>query len=318
VRLFLACLLAIIISLCYLILIYIRTGKTETAKALFSELYDGDERRLVRIDMSEYTEQHSVARLVGAPPGYIGHDEGGQLTEAVRRRPYTVVLFDEVEKAHPRVLTLMLQILDEGRLTDSKGRTVDFTNTVIILTSNVGAEYLLHMSSEEPEKKQAAQNAVMMEVQARFPPEFLNRLSAIVMFNSLGITQLETIVQKSMEGIRKRLAPQGIGVILESSGARAILLASYNPDYGARPVERYLESTVVTTLSRMLISGELVSGSIVSIEAIEDGEDDSYDDVSVPVQKKARLRYKVEAQDVTNIEDDEDPERLLKWETMEE
>jgi ATP-dependent Clp protease ATP-binding subunit ClpB len=174
------------------------------------------------------------------------------------------------------------------------------------------------MSSEEPEKKQAAQNAVMMEVQARFPPEFLNRLSAIVMFNSLGITQLETIVQKSMEGIRKRLAPQGIGVILESSGARAILLASYNPDYGARPVERYLESTVVTTLSRMLISGELVSGSIVSIEAIEDGEDDSCDDVSVPVQKKARLRYKVEAQDVTNIEDDEDPERLLKWETMEE
>jgi ATP-dependent Clp protease ATP-binding subunit ClpB len=289
-------------------------GKTETAKALFSELYDGDERHLVRIDMSEYTEQHSVARLVGAPPGYIGHDEGGQLTEAVRRRPYTVVLFDEVEKAHPRVLTLMLQILDEGRLTDSKGRTVDFTNTVIILTSNVGAQHLLHLT-EDSEKKQAAHNTVMMEVQARFPPEFLNRLSAIVMFNSLGLTQLEKIVQKSMSGIRKRLSPQGIKVVLESSGAKAILAASYNPDYGARPVERYLESSVVTTLSRMLISGELASGSLVRIEAVEGPEDDSYDDVSVPLQKKARLRYVVEVQDLTDMEADEDPEGS-KWETM--
>jgi ATP-dependent Clp protease ATP-binding subunit ClpB len=289
-------------------------GKTETAKALFSELYDGDERHLVRIDMSEYTEQHSVARLVGAPPGYIGHDEGGQLTEAVRRRPYTVVLFDEVEKAHPRVLTLMLQILDEGRLTDSKGRTVDFTNTVIILTSNVGAQHLLHLT-EDSEKKQAAHNTVMMEVQARFPPEFLNRLSAIVMFNSLGLTQLEKIVQNSMAGIRKRLSPQGIKVVLESSGAKAILAASYNPDYGARPVERYLESSVVTTLSRMLISGELASGSLVRIEAVEGAEDESYDDVSVPLQKKARLRYIVEVQDVTEMETDEDPEGA-KWETM--
>jgi ATP-dependent Clp protease ATP-binding subunit ClpB len=289
-------------------------GKTETAKALFSELYDGDERHLVRIDMSEYTEQHSVARLVGAPPGYIGHDEGGQLTEAVRRRPYTVVLFDEVEKAHPRVLTLMLQILDEGRLTDSKGRTVDFTNTVIILTSNVGAQHLLHLT-EDSEKKQAAHNTVMMEVQERFPPEFLNRLSAIVMFNSLGLTQLEKIVQKSMAGIRKRLSPQGIKVVLESSGAKAILAASYNPDYGARPVERYLESSVVTTLSRMLISGELASGSLVRIEAVEGVEDDSYDDVNVPLQKKARLRYVVEVQDVTDMEADEDPDGS-KWETM--
>lgn len=289
-------------------------GKTETAKALFSELYDGDERHLVRIDMSEYTEQHSVARLVGAPPGYIGHDEGGQLTEAVRRRPYTVVLFDEVEKAHPRVLTLMLQILDEGRLTDSKGRTVDFTNTVIILTSNVGAQHLLHLT-EDSEKKQVAHNTVMMEVQASFPPEFLNRLSAIVMFNSLGIIQLEKIVQKSMAGIRKRLSPQGIKVVLESSGAKAILAASYNPDYGARPVERYLESSVVTTLSRMLISGELPSGSLVRIEAVEGPEDESYDDVSVPLQKKARLRYTVEVQNVAEMETDDDPEGS-KWETM--
>merc|ERR1712232_156965 len=133
-------------------------GKTELAKALFSELYDGDERHLTRIDMSEYQEQHSVARLIGAPPGYVGHDEGGQLTEAVRRRPYTVVLFDEVEKAHPRVLTVLLQVLDDGRLTDSKGRTVDFTNTVIILTSNIGAELLLDMTEDTPEKKEEAQN----------------------------------------------------------------------------------------------------------------------------------------------------------------
>jgi ATP-dependent Clp protease ATP-binding subunit ClpB len=289
-------------------------GKTETAKALFSELYDGDERHLVRIDMSEYTEQHSVARLVGAPPGYIGHDEGGQLTEAVRRRPYTVVLFDEVEKAHPRVLTLMLQILDEGRLTDSKGRTVDFTNTVIILTSNVGAEFLLNLT-EDSDKKEAAQNAVMAQVQGRFPPEFLNRLSAIVMFNSLGPSQLEKIVQKSMKGVRKRLAAQGVRVILETNGVKAILAASYNPNYGARPVERYLESTVVTALSRMLISGELTSGSVVRIEAIEGVEEDSFDDVSFPLQKKARLRYIVER---GNLETDGEDFDNFKWEMMEE
>jgi ATP-dependent Clp protease ATP-binding subunit ClpB len=157
-------------------------GKTELSKALFNELYDGDERHLVRIDMSEYTEQHSFARLIGAPPGYIGHDEG--------RRPYTVVLFDEVEKAHPRVLTILLQILDEGRLTDSKGRTVDFTNTIVILTSNIGAHYLLNLT-EDSEVKNEAHKKVMTEVQARFAPELLNRLSALVMFNSLSPNQLE-------------------------------------------------------------------------------------------------------------------------------
>jgi len=164
-------------------------GKTELAKALFSELYDGDERHLVRIDMSEYTEQHSVARLIGAPPGYVGHDEGGQLTEAVRRRPYTVVLFDEVEKAHPRALTVLLQILDEGRLTDSKGRTVDFKNTVIILTSNLGAIHLMNLTEKDVAAKKLAHAKVMAEIQAHFAPEFLNRLSAIVMFNALGPAQ---------------------------------------------------------------------------------------------------------------------------------
>merc|ERR1719310_662583 len=159
------------------------TGKTELAKALFSELYDGDERHMVRIDMSEYTEQHSVSRLIGAPPGYVGYDNGGQLTEAVRRKPYTVVLLDEVEKAHPRVLTVLLQVLDEGRLTDSRGRTVDFTNTVVILTSNIGAEYLLGLTESTSEhQKEIAHNQVMKNVRSTFAPEFLNRLSAIVMF----------------------------------------------------------------------------------------------------------------------------------------
>lgn len=281
-------------------------GKTELAKALFNELYDGDERHLVRIDMSEYTEAHSIARLIGAPPGYVGHDEGGQLTEAVRRRPYTVVLFDEAEKAHPRVLTLLLQIMDEGRLTDSKGRTVDFTNTVIILTSNVGAEHLLNTASDE-QSREHAQSLAMADVKARFAPEFLNRLSAIVTFNSLGSEQLERIVQKAMNGVTKRLTSLGVRVVLESSGAKAVLAASYNPSYGARPVERFLESTVVTTLSRMLISGELPSGSLVHIEALE-GEDESYDDVNVPLKKRARLSYRVDTTEygTSAMEEDKD------------
>merc|ERR1711959_530772 len=271
-------------------------GKTELSKALFSELYDGDERHLVRIDMSEYQEQHSVARLIGAPPGYVGHDEGGQLTEAVRKKPYTVVLLDEVEKAHPRVLTILLQVLDEGRLTDSKGRTVDFTNTVIILTSNVGAEFLLGLTENSTEDQtEFAHERVMDRVRNSFAPEFLNRLSAIVMFNSLGVDQLEKVVQKAMKGVKRRLATRGVKVHLESSGVRAILEASYDPSFGARPVERYLEGAVVTTLSRMLISGELTSGTIVHIEA---------GNTSSPIAKKPRntttmrgddnLQYRVE------------------------
>lgn len=270
-------------------------GKTELAKALFSELYDGDERHLVRIDMSEYTEPHSVARLVGAPPGYVGHDEGGQLTEAVRRKPYTVVLFDEVEKAHPRVLTLLLQVLDEGRLTDSKGRTVDFTNAVIVLTSNLGAQSLLGLSSESDEStKSLAYASVMTSVRGHFSPEFLNRLSAIVMFNSLGKCQLEKICHKAMRGVKRRLAGQCIRVVLESSGAQYILDSSYDPNYGARPVERYLEQTVVTTLSKLLISGELGSGCVVHIEAVPANDDDDFVDVG-PTNKKVRskLNYRI-------------------------
>jgi ATP-dependent Clp protease ATP-binding subunit ClpB len=240
---------------------------------LYSELYDGeDERHIVRIDMSEYTEQHSVARLIGAPPGYVGYEAGGQLTEAVRRKPYTVVLLDEIEKAHPRVLPVLLQVMDEGRLTDGKGNTVDFTNTVVIMTSNLGAQYLLDESEEAGYNEEKVHAKVMAAVRGHFSPEFLNRLSAIIIFNSLGEAQLEKIVQKAMMSIEKRLEDQGVKVVLEKSGVNAILEASYDKNYGARPVERYLESTVVTALSKMLISGELSSGCSVIIAAEKQGK----------------------------------------------
>jgi len=271
-------------------------GKTELAKALFSELYDGDERHMVRIDMSEYTEQHSVSRLIGAPPGYVGYDNGGQLTEAVRRKPYTVVLLDEVEKAHPRVLTVLLQVLDEGRLTDGQGVKVDFTNTVIILTSNIGAKDLLNYDNTSSFTKEQIHDNVMMKVRSHFSPEFLNRLSATVMFNSLGTEQLEKICQKAMTGVKRRLAAQGIRVILEKSGASAILQASYDRNYGARPVERYLEKTIVTQLSKMLIKGEITSGSTVHIEAIgatDTDVNDSYNAIENG-NKRAKLTYRVE------------------------
>jgi ATP-dependent Clp protease ATP-binding subunit ClpB len=291
-------------------------GKTELAKALFSELYDGDERHIVRIDMSEYGEEHSTSRLIGAPPGYIGHDEGGQLTEAVRRKPYTVILFDEVEKAHKKVLTLLLQVLDEGRLTDSKGRTVDFTNTVIILTSNLGSNFLLNCDESSPEhSREVAREQVMTAVRSHFSPEFLNRLSGVIMFNSLGAAQLEKICQKAMKGVKKRLAGQGIRVVLEKSGTEAILEASYDRNYGARPVERYLEQTVVTKLSKMLIGGEIEAGMTVFIEGAS--EDDSFDFVE-PEKKRAKtLKYRVEnfPADMTLNEDGELVSELVPMQT---
>ncbi|GAX20648.1 ATP-dependent Clp protease ATP-binding subunit ClpB [Fistulifera solaris] len=270
-------------------------GKTELSKALFSELYDGDERHLVRIDMSEYSESHSVARLTGSPPGYIGHDEGGQLTEAVRRKPYTVVLFDEIEKAHSRVLTVLLQIMDEGRLTDSKGRMIDFRNTVVILTSNVGSQHMLGSHG----KKKEARAQVMLEAQRTFTPEFLNRLSCMVIFNALGTNQLEKIVHKAIQNVHNRLLSKGIVLVLEQDGARMILAESYDPKYGARPVERYIESTVVTKLSRMLIQEEITPGCVVHVEAAvctEDSDDLSEnDDVSVaPLSETAPLHYRIE------------------------
>ena len=231
--------------------------------------------------------------MIGSPPGYVGHEEGGQLTEAVRRKPYTVVLFDEVEKAHKKILTVLLQVLDEGRLTDSRGRTVDFTNTVIILTSNLGAQFLLDCDKASDESRDLARKSVMSAVKSHFSPEFLNRLSAVVMFNSLGAAQLGQICQKAVSSVKKRLVGKGIRVVLEKSGSEAIIDNSFDPSFGARPVERYLEQTVVTKLSKMLISGELESGCTVFIEGV-DNEDESYEVVE-PEKKRAKtLSYRVE------------------------
>jgi len=227
-----------------------------------------------------------------------------------------VVLFDEVEKAHPRVLTLLLQLLDEGRLTDSKGRTVDFTNTVIILTSNIGAEYLLQAAGKKSlEEKETLHEKVKEMVRASFAPEFLNRLSATAIFDSLDKGKMEMIVQKAMAGVKRRLQTKGVNVILEHSGARALLDSSFDPSYGARPVERFLEGTVVTQLSRMLISGELASGSTVHIESV-DSEDDSLDDCNFPVAKKTRpLNYRV-VRDSTDVQDENMEGMDYNWEQI--
>ncbi|PIA47891.1 hypothetical protein AQUCO_01400469v1 [Aquilegia coerulea] len=245
-------------------------GKTELAKALAEQLFD-DENLLVRIDMSEYMEQHSVARLIGAPPGYVGHEEGGQLTEAVRRRPYSVVLFDEVEKAHISVFNTLLQVLDDGRLTDGQGRTVDFTNSVIIMTSNLGAEHLLAGLVGKC-SMQSARDQVMQEVKRHFRPELLNRLDEIVVFDPLSHDQLKKVARLQMKDVAKRLAERGIALAVSDSALEVVLANSYDPVYGARPIRRWLEKKVVTELSKMLIKEEIDENSTVYIDASSEGE----------------------------------------------
>lgn len=245
-------------------------GKTELAKALAFELFD-DEKHMVRIDMSEYMEQHAVARLIGAPPGYVGHEEGGQLTEAVRRRPYSVVLFDEVEKAHQQVWNVLLQVLDDGRLTDGQGRTVDFTNTVIIMTSNLGSEYLLTGIETDSKTGQtviteSAKKKVMDVVKKHFRPEFLNRLDDIVMFHPLGQPELRKIVSLQLMGISKRLEERDITIHMHDSGLDFVLQQAFDPVYGARPIRRYLEKQIGTSISKMLLSGSLGDHSDLFIE----------------------------------------------------
>ncbi|KAJ1688048.1 hypothetical protein LUZ63_019438 [Rhynchospora breviuscula] len=242
-------------------------GKTELAKALAEQLFD-DENLLVRIDMSEYMEQHSVARLIGAPPGYVGHDEGGQLTEQVRRRPYSVILFDEVEKAHVAVFNTLLQVLDDGRLTDGQGRTVDFTNTVIIMTSNLGAEHLLTGMLGHTSMK-VAHELVMQEVRKHFRPELLNRLDEIVIFNPLSHDQLRKVARHQMKDVAVRLAERGIALAVTDAALDVILSESYDPVYGARPIRRWIEKRVVTQLSKMLIQEEIDENSTVYIEAAQ-------------------------------------------------
>ena len=240
-------------------------GKTELAKALAEELFDS-EKHIVRIDGSEYMEQHSVARLIGAPPGYVGHDEGGQLTEAVRRKPYSVVLFDEVEKAHPLVWNVLLQVLDDGRLTDGAGRTVDFKNTVLILTSNLGSEDLLNNTTPAGDITEQARAKVMEAVRRHFKPEFLNRLDDIVIFRPLTYENLRAISRIQIEDVNRRL--HGVDRTALEADDKAIdyiLKESYDPNYGARPIRRYIEKTLVTELSRLIVSGAVPDGSTVRI-----------------------------------------------------
>lgn len=249
-------------------------GKTELAKALAEQLFD-NENQLVRIDMSEYMEQHSVSRLIGAPPGYVGHEEGGQLTEAVRRRPYSVVLFDEVEKAHSAVFNTLLQLLDDGRLTDGQGRTVNFSNTVVIMTSNLGAEHLL-AGLVGQQSMEAAKEKVMLEVRRHFRPELLNRLDEIVVFQPLSPEQLRKVARLQMKDIAIRLADRGVALAVTDAALDLVLSESYDPVYGARPLRRWLERRVVTQLSRMLINDEIDDNSTVYIDVKPDGSELSY------------------------------------------
>jgi ATP-dependent Clp protease ATP-binding subunit ClpB len=241
-------------------------GKTELAKALADFLFD-DDRAIVRIDMSEYSEKHSVARLVGAPPGYVGYDEGGQLTEAVRRRPYSVVLLDEVEKAHPEVFDILLQVLDDGRLTDGQGRTVDFRNTILILTSNLGSQYLVDPILD-PEKRK---ESVLALVRQSFKPEFLNRLDEIVTFDALGKDDLAKIVDLQLLLLEKRLAARRVSIEV-TPGARGWLAdVGYDPAYGARPLRRLIQSAIGDPLARLLIGGQVADGGSVRVDRDEDG-----------------------------------------------
>jgi ATP-dependent Clp protease ATP-binding subunit ClpB len=242
------------------------TGKTELAKSLADFLFD-DERAIVRIDMSEYSEKHSVSRLVGAPPGYVGYDEGGQLTEAVRRRPYSVVLLDEVEKAHPEVFDILLQVLDDGRLTDGQGRTVDFRNTLLILTSNLGSQYLVDPALS-PE---ASREQVLALVRASFKPEFLNRLDEIVTFESLSQEALTHIVDLQLALLEKRLAVRRISIEVTDAARRWLAETGYDPAYGARPLRRLIQTAIGDRLARMLIGGEVVDGGAVQVDVGDDG-----------------------------------------------
>jgi ATP-dependent Clp protease ATP-binding subunit ClpB len=242
-------------------------GKTELSRALAAFLFD-DEHAMIRIDMSEYMEKHSVARLIGAPPGYVGFEEGGQLSEAVRRKPYSVVLFDEIEKAHHDVFNVLLQILDDGRLTDSQGRTIDFKNTLIIMTSNIGSPLLIENASETGEIAEDARQKVMAELRAHFRPEFLNRVDDIVLFRPLTLAELKRIVDLQLDLLRSRLAERNIEITLSDAAKEYIAREGYDPVYGARPLKRFLQRRIETPLSRKLIAGEITDGSHITVEFI--------------------------------------------------
>ncbi len=243
-------------------------GKTELAKALAENLFD-DESNMVRIDMSEYMEKYSVSRLIGAPPGYVGYEEGGQLTEAVRRKPYSVVLFDEIEKAHPDVFNVLLQVLDDGRITDSQGRTVDFKNTILILTSNIGSAALLDGIEENGEISQSAQDAVMAQLKGSFRPEFLNRLDEIIFFKPLTKDNIGHIVDLLLADLNKRLADQHILIRLTPAAKQWVIDGGYDPIYGARPLKRFLQKEVETLAARQILSGDVLEGDTIELDAVD-------------------------------------------------
>ncbi len=243
-------------------------GKTELAKTLAASLFD-DENNMVRIDMSEYMEKYSVSRLIGAPPGYVGYDEGGQLTEAVRRKPYCVVLFDEIEKAHPDVFNVLLQVLDDGRITDSMGKTVDFKNTIIILTSNIGSQYLLDGIDENGEIKPEAKSEVMNDLRAHFRPEFLNRLDETILFKPLTKNNIGSIIDLLVADINKRLADKELVVALSDSAKQFIVDNGYDPVYGARPLKRYLQKNVETLAARLILSDGVHTGDTIKIDVVD-------------------------------------------------
>ena len=245
-------------------------GKTELAKTLAATLFD-DEQNMVRIDMSEYMEKYSVSRLIGAPPGYVGYEEGGQLTEAVRRKPYSVVLFDEIEKAHPDVFNVLLQVLDDGRITDSQGRTVDFKNTILIMTSNIGSPYLLDGIDEKGDIKPEAQEQVMNDLRGHFRPEFLNRLDEIIMFKPLTKDNVGKIVDLMVKELSDRLADQELSLELTDAAKQMVVDNGYDPVYGARPLKRYLQNYVETLTAKKILSGDVHAGDTIVLD-VRDGE----------------------------------------------
>lgn len=240
-------------------------GKTELAKTLARTLFDSEEN-IIRIDMSEYMEKHAVSRLIGAPPGYVGYEEGGQLTEAVRRNPYSVVLFDEIEKAHDDVFNIFLQILDDGRLTDNKGKTIDFKNCIIIMTSNIGSEYLLENKNSQGIDEEIREK-VMSAMKRRFKPEFLNRLDDIIMFKPLMEEEIEKIIDIFMEDIKDRLKEKNISLEISKEAKKIIAKEGYDPIYGARPLKRYISKILETNIAKMIIKGEVYSGSTIKIKS---------------------------------------------------
>ena len=244
-------------------------GKTELAKTLAEKLFD-DENNMVRIDMSEYMEKYSVSRLIGAPPGYVGYEEGGQLTEAVRRKPYSVVLFDEIEKAHPDVFNVLLQVLDDGRITDSQGRTVDFKNTILIMTSNIGSQYLLDGIQDDGSISEEARNLVMQDLRAHFRPEFLNRLDETIMFKPLTKDNIGHIVDLLLKGLNKRLADQELTVELSPSAKQFVIEVGYDPVYGARPLKRFVQKEVETSTAKLILGGQVSEGDTILLD-VENG-----------------------------------------------